>query len=110
LTAAPYGPCAAESQLATDKLAGGSFGVPKARARRAEKVSAEVKVRLDVFLAAYDRPDLNPHELCVLRAVEILQAAATPAAWRFLADLAGDEPSARLTQEAVGAVNRLERR
>jgi RNA polymerase sigma factor (sigma-70 family) len=88
----------------------GAAAVPRVKARRAEDVSAEVKARLDAFLAQYDRPDLTAHELRALRAVEVLEAAATPAARKLLADLAGGEPTARLTREAAGAVDRLEHR
>ncbi len=88
----------------------GSAAVPKVKARRAENVSAEVKVRLDAFLSEYDRSDLSSRELRALRAVEILESVAPPAARKLLADLAGGEPTARLTREAAGAVDRLGQR
>ena len=52
---------------------------------------------------------LEPEELRALRAVEVLEAIATPAAREHLAQLAEGEPNARLTRDAAGAVRRARR-
>jgi hypothetical protein len=87
----------------------GTLAVPRVRAHLARGVSAEVKRRLESFLAEYDRADLSSAELRSLRAVEVLEAIGTAPARKLLAELAGGEP-APLTREAAGAVDRLGRR
>jgi hypothetical protein len=84
--------------------------VPRVKARLAEGASAEVKRRLEVFLAEHDRGEPSPDTLRSLRAVEILEAVDTPAARKVLGDLAAGEPTAALTREAAAAVQRVGRR
>jgi RNA polymerase sigma factor (sigma-70 family) len=87
----------------------GALAVPRVKAHLARGPSAEVKRRLESFLADYERSDLSPAELRSLRAVEVLEAVGTEPARKLLAELAGGEPSAPLTREAAGAVDRLGR-
>jgi RNA polymerase sigma factor (sigma-70 family) len=88
----------------------GAPAVPRVKAWLSEDASAEVKKRLEAFLAKHDQADLPGQELRALRAVTILEAAATPAARTHLGDLAGGEPTARLTREAAAALRRVGRR
>jgi hypothetical protein len=88
----------------------GAVAVPRVKTRLAEGGSAEMKKRLETFLAEHDGEDLPSDELRSLRAVEILEAIGTPAARKVLGELASGEPGARLTREAAGAVQRLGRR
>jgi RNA polymerase sigma factor (sigma-70 family) len=88
----------------------GAPAVPRVKAWLAEGTSAEVTKRLEAFLAEHDRADLPAAELRALRAVALLEAAATPAARKLLGDLAGGESTARLTQEAAAASRRVGQR
>jgi WD40 repeat protein len=88
----------------------GPPAVPRVKAELAERLPAEVKRRLEVFLAEHDRESPSPDELRALRAAGVLEAVATPAARKVLGELAGGEPTARRTQEAAGALCRLGRR
>jgi RNA polymerase sigma factor (sigma-70 family) len=93
------------ASMELDRL--GLTAVPRAKRELERAASAEVERRLRQFLSEHDRPDLSPGELRSLRAVEILEAAATPAARQLLADLARGAPEARLTREAAAAERRL---
>jgi hypothetical protein len=88
----------------------GAPAVARVKAWLAEGTSAEVKKRLEAFLAEHDRAELPAAELRALRAVAVLEAAATPAALELLGDLAGGEPTARLTREAAAALRRVGQR
>jgi RNA polymerase sigma factor (sigma-70 family) len=85
----------------------GVLAVPRVKARLAAVASEEVKRRLGLFLEKYERENLAAVELRALRAVEILEAIRTPAARKLLGELAAGEPTARLTQDAAAAVQRL---
>lgn len=64
----------------------------------------EVRRRLAQVLARVDDP--GPGRLRELRAVEVLERAATPEALRLLGELARGAPRARLTREAAAALGR----
>jgi WD40 repeat protein len=87
----------------------GVAAVAAVKARLAGSVSAEAKRRLEEFLAAYNTEEIPPDELRALRAVEVLEAIDSPAARKFLIELADGAPGARLTQAAAAAVRRLAR-
>jgi hypothetical protein len=92
---------------ALDRL--GALAVPKVKAWLEKGASPEVTRRLTLFLAEHDRPEPAPGELRALRAVQVLETVGTPEAGKLLAELAGGEPAARLTQEAAAAVRRARR-
>jgi WD40 repeat protein len=71
--------------------------------------SLEVRRRASRLLAELCRPGANPEELRRLRAVEVLERVATPAARRTLQRLAGGHPDADLTRECRAALRRLAR-
>jgi RNA polymerase sigma factor (sigma-70 family) len=87
----------------------GALAVPRARAVAAGNVSLELKRRLTRFLDRHDRAELPADELRALRAVEVLEAIATPAARKLLGELAEGESDARLTRDAAGALRRAGR-
>jgi hypothetical protein len=74
-------------------------------ARKSE--SAEVRKRVADLLARIERPTIAPEELRAIRAVEVLEWAATAEAREVLAGLAKGAPGARLTQAAAAAIRRL---
>ncbi|WP_020469922.1 WD40 repeat domain-containing protein [Zavarzinella formosa] len=87
--------------LALPALQAGLKAKPGAEAQgRIEKLLAAVKIR---------RPDLAGDELREVRAVEALEAVATPEAKRLLESLAKGAPEARLTEEAKESLSRLNR-
>ena len=72
--------------------------------------SAEVRRRALAFLGRFDPPTPSPDRLRQLRAVELLEGIATPAARDVLSELAKGTADAPLTLEAAGALARLGRR
>jgi hypothetical protein len=84
----------------------GALAVPRVKARLAEGAPAEMKRRLEAFLAEHGREELAADVLRSLRAVEVLEAVGTPAARKVLGELAGGEPTAALTREAAAALQR----
>ena len=73
----------------------------------AAQLSLEARQRVEQILAKQD--PAAPGRLRVLRAIEVLEHTATPAALRFLETLAKGAPEALLTREARAAVQRLAR-
>ena len=71
-----------------------------------EKPSLEVRRRLQLILESIEN---KPESLRTVRTVEVLEWLATPAAVRFIEELAGGAADARLTREAAAAKRRLQR-
>jgi hypothetical protein len=72
--------------------------------------SEEVRKRAQEFLDRFDPETLKPDRLRKLRAVELLEGIATPAARDVLSELAKGAAEAPLTREATAALERLRRR
>jgi hypothetical protein len=75
----------------------------------AGRPSAEVRRRVENLLARLEAAP-SGEWLRALRAIELLDYFATPEARASLEELAEGAPEARLTQEAKGALERLDRR
>jgi hypothetical protein len=88
----------------------GELAVPGVRKRLAQTESAEVRRRAREFLDRFDRPAPSPDRLRQIRAVELLEGIATPAAREVLSGLAKGAAEAPLTREAAAALERLRRR
>jgi len=58
-------------------------------------------------LLGYLKPAATPERLRLVRAVEVLERIATPAAVELISDLSKGVPEALLTQEAKAAMARL---
>ncbi|MBL8792850.1 MAG: PQQ-binding-like beta-propeller repeat protein [Planctomycetia bacterium] len=69
--------------------------------------SLEARQRLEQLLEKLGGPLSDPEQVQALRGVEVLERIATPDAKSLLAELAKGAPSARLTQEAQAALQRL---
>ncbi|HEY1381148.1 MAG TPA: sigma-70 family RNA polymerase sigma factor [Gemmataceae bacterium] len=91
---------AAREQAQRDLAALGPGAEPAVRAAR-DAANAEVRRRLDAVLAGW-KGDGRRAE----RAVEVLEYVGTPDARKFLAELAGGDPAARLTRAAKVALAR----
>jgi len=72
--------------------------------------SEEVRKRAQEFLDRFDPATLKPDRLRQLRAVELLEGIATPAARDVLSELAKGAAEAPLSREAAAALERLRRR
>jgi hypothetical protein len=70
--------------------------------------TAEVRQRVRQILETARDMDPSPDRLRELRAIEVLESAATPAARERLAVLAGGARGANLTRDARAALRRLE--
>jgi WD40 repeat protein len=101
----------ATRQKASRRLAEfGELAVPGVRKRLGKAESLELRRRAQDFLARFDPPTPSPRRLRQLRAVELLEGIATPAARAVLSELANGAAEAPLTREAVAALERLRRR
>jgi WD40 repeat protein len=80
------------------------------RAAVAGEPSAELRRQAERLLEKRERAAPSPDTLRVLRAVEVLERLATPAARQALQELATETPQLWLTQEATAALQRLGRR
>jgi hypothetical protein len=102
------GPRFAERQQATaelEKLA--DAAASELRAALQDAATLETRLRLQQLL---DRIDAGtPETLRVLRAVEVLEYIATPAARQHLKTVAGGAAGAALTEAAKQALQRLEK-
>jgi WD40 repeat protein len=76
----------------------------------AKSASAEARRRAEELLKEIANGVIPPDELRNLRAVEVLEWAATPEARAHLRKLAKGAAGARLTRDAAAACERLERR
>jgi hypothetical protein len=88
----------------------GELAVPGVRKRLVKTDSAEVRKRSQDFLDRFDPATLKPDRLRQLRAVELLEGIATPAAKDMLSALAKGAAEAPLSREAAAALERLRRR
>jgi len=88
----------------------GELAVPGVRKRLVKTESAEVRRRAQEFLDRFDPATLKPDRLRQLRAVELLEGIATPAARDWLSELAKGAAEAPLSREAAAALERLRRR
>jgi hypothetical protein len=101
----------ATRQEASRRLAEfGELAVPGVRKRLARAGSLEVRRRAQEFLDRFDPPNPSPDRLRQLRAVELLEGIATPAARDLLSELAKGAVEALLSREAAVALERLRRR
>jgi WD40 repeat protein len=87
----------------------GELAVPGVRKRLEKTESAEVRKRALEFLEKIDPAPGSPYRLRQLRAVELLEGIATPAARDVLSDLSKGAAEAPLTREASAALERLRR-
>jgi RNA polymerase sigma factor (sigma-70 family) len=71
-------------------------------------LALEPKRRMQVLIEKLNAP--TPDRLARLRALEVLEQIATPAATRLLEKLAAGEPGAPLTREAAATLDRLRKR
>ena len=69
--------------------------------------SPEARRRAQTLLEQMSQWEPTADEWREIRAIEVLERIATPAARALLADLAKGDPAARLTQEAKGSLGRL---
>jgi WD40 repeat protein len=83
---------------------------PALRQALEDKVTLEVRRRVQSVLARLRGPVTRPEVLRPIRAVAVLENIATPAARQLLTGLAAGASGARLTREAQAALNRLDRR
>jgi WD40 repeat protein len=86
----------------------GRVGLPAMRTRAPKAQSREAKLRLAQYLERYETSKLLPDELRTLRALELLEHAATPASRALLAELSAGEPAADVTMRARAAQTRLD--
>ena len=97
----------ARREAATAKLnAYGESALARVRAELEKGPSAEVRERLERFIAGRDGPDAEPDRLRASRAIELLEHLGTPEARALLTKLAAGGP-ARRTTDAAGALKRL---
>jgi hypothetical protein len=87
----------------------GESAAPGVRRRLAKAASAEVRRRAQDFLDRFDPATLKPDRLRQLRALELLEGIATPAARDVLSELAKGAVEAPLTLDATAALERLRR-
>ncbi|HZY87086.1 MAG TPA: hypothetical protein VFE78_19780, partial [Gemmataceae bacterium] len=98
-------------QKATRELeALGRAAAPALRKALEGNPPAELKRRARALLEKAERPGLAPELVRPLRAVEVLERAATPEAKALLRDLAAGQPGAVLTEDAKASLARLEKR
>jgi WD40 repeat protein len=88
----------------------GPAAVPALRKALKETTSAEVQGRIERLLEKAKDPDASTDRLREVRAVEVLERAATPEAVEVLKKLAGGDDKVPLTQDAKAALERLTRR
>ncbi|WP_162667285.1 sigma-70 family RNA polymerase sigma factor [Gemmata massiliana] len=98
----------ATRERATKELAEyGESAVPGVQARLEGKPTAEARARALVFLKSFEKGTLSAARLRQLRAVELLEGWGTPAARKFLAELAAGASGVPLTIDAAAALKRL---
>jgi hypothetical protein len=76
----------------------------------AGEISLEVRRRVARILAEQMGPARSPDRMRDVRAIEVLEHIGTPEALQVLQCLAGGQPEAGLTREAVASVERLTKR
>jgi WD40 repeat protein len=85
------------------------FSGPFLREQLKKNLSLEVRRRLEQLLEKIEGPVTDPEQLRGLRAVEILEHIGTSEAREVLQTLAKGAPETRLTQEAKGSLQRLDK-
>jgi RNA polymerase sigma factor (sigma-70 family) len=85
----------------------GESAVPGVRKKLAGNASSEVKSRATEFLKPFDKGVLTAKRVRQMRAVELLEGLATPAARKILTEVAAGATGAPLTLDAVSALKRL---
>jgi hypothetical protein len=98
---------AAREQASRELERLGESAGPGLKEAAANRPSPEVRQRVEQLLERLEQPSRSPERLRVLRAIEVLEHIASPAARRELERLAGGLPEARLTQEARASLARL---
>ncbi|HYV34942.1 MAG TPA: WD40 repeat domain-containing protein [Gemmataceae bacterium] len=99
----------AKRDKASHELAKQEFAAAKAmRAALNGTPTLETRQRLLLLLKKLDEPITAPELLASWRAVNVLEQLATPNAQKMLETLANGAPEARLTEEALAALNRLQ--
>src|SRR5262249_20943196 len=88
----------------------GELAEPALRRALAGDPSAEVRRRVEQLLEKVQEWAPPPERLREVRAVDVLERAATPEARKLLHELAKGAPEARLTREARAALDRLAKR
>jgi hypothetical protein len=79
------------------------------RKAHAGDLSPEARRRVENLLHKVEAQILSPKQLLTLRALEVLEHIATPETKKVVQKLAAGAPDARLTREAKGALERLNR-
>ncbi len=98
----------ATRERATKELAEyGESAVPGMRKRLEGEPTAEARARALAFLKSFEKGTLSAVRLRQLRAVELLEGLGTPAARKFLAELAAGASGVPLTIDAAAALKRL---
>jgi hypothetical protein len=100
-------------QRATQELERlGEPAVPSLRQALTGNPSPELRRRLEQVLDTHRAQRLHPSadQRRLARSIEVLEQTGGPAARRLLAALAQGAPEARLTRDAKGALDRLNRR
>jgi hypothetical protein len=88
----------------------GQAAVPAVRQALEQNPTPGVRRRLEAFLSQPASLVLAPERLRRLRAIQVLEQAATSEARRLVADLANGSASALETQAAKAALERLAKR
>jgi hypothetical protein len=84
----------------------GEVAEPALRNALATAKDVDLKLRLNVLLGNLKAASPPSETLRTLRAVQVLERAATPEARKLLQALAGGAPEARLTREAKAALGK----
>jgi RNA polymerase sigma factor (sigma-70 family) len=100
---------AVRRKAAAELMELGELAEPTLRKAAATPNSLEVRRRIDQLLAKLESGPLPARQLREVRAIEVLEHLATPAARQLLEKLATGAPAARLTREAKASVSRLAR-
>jgi hypothetical protein len=85
----------------------GEPAVPPLEKLIAGRCSAEARRRADVLLARLTAGVVSPEQVRLMRAIEVLEMAATPTARQLLESLASGAPGVLPTREAQAALDRL---
>jgi len=93
---------------ARELVALGELTVPALRDTVESPSTLEQRHRAEKLLARLENAGLSPDDIRELRAIEILERIATPAAWHLLTTIGAGPSDARITHEARLAIKRLE--
>jgi WD40 repeat protein len=104
------GEFAAREKASDDLKKLGDVVEPALKAALAKDPSLEAKRRLEALLAALDDARPTAGRLRQMRAVQVLEAVASPEARELLEALSKGAPAARLTRDSKEALTRIGRR